>query len=197
MDERKLYSLKWFEYRPYDPQTATLMFIRAWGRESVRHNAKIGRFPVVFATYKTFDPVKLVKTRRWKIHNILRQWSDAQGMPYEKFWEWAFMAHLLCKFKYQNEINFTKDSVLTRVKSEWEQYKVDFIHLSDNWLLQPDNYHGYAFQNEYYCYLIGEIVNRYHSSSWTNTILGYVNDDRIPKNFLKSNYIQHLLNRRA
>ena len=187
LDERELYDLKWFDYRPFDPDTATLFFLKEQAKRFVKHYASLGRYPVVLRAYATFDRIRLgKKMKRWKVLTELRQWCDKLGMPYGKFWEWACETHLELKIGKMYEIYFTNENLLFEVKSAWEQEKRNFIITSDFYLLHPNNYKHYEFQDDYYGYLVGQVKRRYPRLKWKEILDSYVENEKLVVDFAKS-----------
>jgi hypothetical protein len=195
IDERELFDTKWFEYRPIDPDTATLVFIKAWAKRMQKYNALLGKYPVVFRDYRSFNRARLSKMKRWNTMARLRQFCDKHGMPYGKFWEWACEAHLELKLHKMHEVYFTNEKLLFEVKAAWEQHKRNFIVTSDSWLLHPDFYRGYEWQNDYYEYVIGEIKRRNHKSKWLEVVERYVKDEKIPVDFYRN--VQYMVTKQA
>lgn len=191
MHEEELYDLKWFDYRPLPPDTATMAFTHQHIEFSGRYLEDLGEEggkQISRGILKSLDPQNV---RGWKFFPTmekLRQWADKNGMRYDHFWELAMIAYndlgfgtvrLTEKFysrkagKVLTQVKpyrclilnlFTTARMLARILESHRELKETTIIKSNDPYFQPENYAAEPLQVDYFRYLCMELMTRYPGS---------------------------------
>ena len=161
MRETSLFARKWFDYRPLSPDGATLAFFYAWAKALTQFNEYIGdskwlNFLKRFESFKP-DYLKRYHARYWRTMTKLRKWADKRGMPYDFYWTAAFEGFIELKFRYRF---FVESYLSERLNNDiWQKFTSRQIVLKSSLpFFRADNYQGWEVQDDYYHYLVREIM---------------------------------------
>ena len=192
MNEKMLYNTKWYDYRPYMPDVANLLFITEWvsayDKLLVRmgfDHFEDGRGSVIKKPfpYPRGDIVFLKAVNHgkdWKRFTRLRQTADSLCFPYWTFWAVGLQTMVdfdgfgfgLQAFDDTMLLGSTVDHVKTSIKEGPIQFaKMPF--------LQPDKYEGTRIQNDYCHYVVARIGARYGERA--PRVLNALKGERLPE----------------
>jgi len=174
MNEKQLYNLKWYDYRPYMPDTATLIFIGEWVNAFDRLLVKMGfdhfennRGEVVKKDYP-YSSGNIVYLKAvndgedWKRFTTLRKDCDVRTVPYWVFWEVALQTMVNYDgfdFGLQAFDNLLLlGSAFEHVKNLLKDGQIVFARMP---FLQPDRYTGTQIQKDYCEYIVFKVNERY------------------------------------
>ena len=186
-DERELYELKWWDYRMLKPDVCTLSFMREWVKAAAEFNelVKGTRYINVLKRFKRFDLPYLRGHEAWKVLQRLRQWADAQGMPYDHFWAYAYEAHIKLGFDRPYLPVFQNEHLLGMVKEAWQEAKrVRVIWAESPWF-KADKYQASQMQDDYFGYLLREIKSHYSKAFAQETLVKCVREGTLPVAYFK------------
>lgn len=177
MDERELYGLKWFDYKPLSPDMATLLMGQEHCRQSVYFYELLGeQSHFVKTAALLYSKLDLDNIRSWKRFDTmekLRQWADQNGMRYDNFWRWAFEAILNTRHGTVGRKNdrgrsrffvlnhFLNKHVLEDTLRRRDEAQATFITFSDHPYFQAAAYRGEPLQDSYHLYLLQELKRRF------------------------------------
>lgn len=168
--EAMLYSTKWFDYRPYNPDGCNMVFVKAWlvAKEKMLQRTKLDvRFDEHGVQYrKPLPHANLAElkaeTPTWQSLVMLRQFADKRGIPYDNFWSFAYSV-LAERSIYQDEpVAIMQDTACkgSIVDLYNELFEARLI-MSKEPNLRADAFVGLPFQIEYMRYVENEVHKRY------------------------------------
>jgi hypothetical protein len=179
MDERRLYDLKWFDYRPLAPDTATMAFSLWHVRKLAAHLSDLDEGGFIYACNSAFKGINVERLRQWKHFGVmekLRWWADKRFLRYEDFWELAFGVHLdfglgtrgYGKGRKSRTIFvqvFTSPKILAEVNCRASLRQQERLILSDHPYFQAPAWRGKPLQVDYAAHVAGELKRRYGGSA--------------------------------
>lgn len=195
MDERRLYELKWFDYRPLSPDTATVAFMcEFWKRLATVMKDDLGddRAPYRIDNMIMKLADKPPKTwRDFQMGETLRSWSDRNFMRYDHFWMWAFEEYLGMSFGTKGLVKGKKDrtiimnyfnypKILSKVQQRRGQHEADRVIWSEHPYFKPEAFEGTRLQLDYFDYVVCA-VKRLSGARASHAIRRMVDNGKIPK----------------
>lgn len=177
MDERSLYNLKWFDYRPIEPDTATLACAMAHTRKLGTYLQELDCGNFISARNSLFKGFNLDKIRGWKHFETmerLRWWCDKRLLRYDLFWEYAFETYIQFglgtrgygKGRRHRMIFlslFRSQALLAHVAQLHQGRSQERIALSDHPYFAASQWRGELLQRDYADYLVNELRRRHGS----------------------------------
>lgn len=195
--EQGLAELKWFDYRPLAPDTATLAFVCEHVKGLARQLEYLGEERAwfkahgsVFGKGRKLNPAEPHAWKHWTLFERLRRLADQHFMRYDLFWAMAFEAYnefgwgaKQLKGKGYGFIPFNyfgNRTMLSRVKAGYEEYTRRFLVKSHLPFFRPESFTGHPFQVGYWRYVAGEIKKRY-PSRWRDRLAELTEEGQFPR----------------
>lgn len=203
MNEKTLYTKKWFDYRPYMPDTASLLFVNEWvaafdrllvkmGFNHFEDNGKVIEKPFPFAQGSLVYLKARNQGEDWKMFTRLRQAADANCLPYWIFWNVGLQT-MIDYDGFEFGLQAFNDSMLLgstvdHAQARFNDGPIVFARMP---FLQPHKYTGTQIQRAYCDHIVDRVKNKYVSRA--HEILEKLAGDKLPLAYMEERFQEILL----
>lgn len=180
--ESELFEKKWFDYRFLTPDEATAVLIGAFSKTQTTYD-ETTRYVNIAKGLNLLNPSAW---SGWKWFEKIRVFADTHCLQYNLLLEHAFEAR--CRLGFPN--NFVQvishNKVLDAALESIFENSASIIRESNWKIFRAENYRGHKIQNEYYEYLLSEVLCRYGKTKSTDVLRSMISEGKMHRDFLLS-----------
>lgn len=180
--EIELLEKKWFDYRFLTPDEATALLIGAFKKTQAIYDDTTLYVNIA----KGLNFLNLRSWSGWKWFEKIRLFADANCLQYNFLLENAFEAR--CRIGFPNNYvqSISHEKVLNAALESILDNSVSIIRESKWKIFRAENYKGHKIQNDYYEYLLSEVLCRYGKTKSTGVLRSMIESGKMHREFLLS-----------
>lgn len=182
-DELALMAVKWFDYRILTPDQATMECLYHYAL-ATRHFQKEAGNGSYFNFLVRVDLSNPKEWGGWKFIEKIRQHADSLGMPYNLYWDFAYVARSRIPFQRSFISVFLNKHLQKMVAELTAKHAENCLILSDHRLFRPESYTGCWIQKLYFNYVVRAAWERFGKANFQRMLGQILEDGKIPLDFL-------------
>lgn len=194
VQESKLYTRKWFDYRDLLPIQATQEFADCYVRVYKDYYAKTRDLGMSDSVQHALDTNNVRHSQSLNVLTKARQCADIIGCKYDFYLRFAFERFLHRAWRYLPRPNqlYSEELVLD-ARDHWSLTKKTSLQLAEKERFLVVNYTGHPDQDAYHAYLIEQVRSREHPEMSLGRVL--FREKQLPVDIAESNFGRDVIER--